>query len=76
MIAAIDAAFVCGGGGDGGQVLRFPKSSEIKRLVKADCDAGMQVGSIDICPDGVTIYPPAKKLGLPPYGVWKAQNQS
>ncbi|MFX4084526.1 hypothetical protein ACKU27_05410 [Sphingobium yanoikuyae] len=60
----------------GSQALKFPKSPEIKRLIKAARDAGMQIGSIDIRPDGVTIYPPAKEQGQSPYDIWKAQNQS
>lgn len=58
----------------GAQALRFPKSPEIKRLIKAARDAGIQIGSIDIRPDGVTIYPPAKE-GQSAYDIWKAQNK-
>ena len=55
---------------------KFPKSPEIKRLIKAARDAGIQVGSIDIRPDGVTIYPAEKVQGQSAYDIWKAQNQS
>lgn len=54
-------------------VQTFPRSPEIKRLIKAAKDAGVQIGSIDIRPDGITIYPPVKGKGeMSPYDVWKA----
>lgn len=56
--------------------IKFPRSPEIKRLIKAAKDAGIQVGSIDIRPDGVTIYPAEKAQGQSAYDIWKAQNQS
>lgn len=55
--------------------IQFPKSPEIKRLIKAARDAGIQVGSIDIRPDGVTIYPAEKAQGQSAYDIWKAQNE-
>lgn len=54
--------------------IRFPGSTEIKRLIKAAKDAGIQVGSIDIRPDGITIYPAEKAQGQSAYDIWKAQN--
>lgn len=53
----------------------FPRSPEIKRLIKAAKDAGIQVGSIDIRVDGITIYPAAKDQGQSAYDLWKAKNQ-
>ena len=56
----------------------FPRSPEIKRLIKAATDAykaaGLQVGSIDVRPDGITIYPAEKAQGQSAYDIWKAQN--
>lgn len=54
----------------------FPRSPEIKRVLKAAKDAGVQIGSIDIRPDGITIYPPEKGQGQSAYDIWKAQNQN
>ncbi len=53
----------------------FPKSPEIKRILKAAKDAGVTIGSVDIRPDGITIHPQAK-VGSSPYDLWKAQNAS
>lgn len=54
----------------------WPRSPEIKRLIKAAKDAGLQIGSIDIRPDGITIHPPAKAQGNSAYDTWEAQNAS
>ncbi len=54
---------------------QFPRSPEIKRVLKAIKDAGLPIGFVDIRHDGVTVYPPTKE-GQSAYDIWKAQNQS
>ena len=40
--------------------MKLLSSAEIKRVIKAAKDAGVQIGSVDIRADGVAIYPPAQ----------------
>lgn len=58
-----------------GALANFPRSPEIKRVLKAAKDAGVAIGSVDIRPDGITIYPPGKDQGQSAYDIWK-QNQN
>ena len=55
-------------------VLFFPRSPEIKRILKAARDAGIPIGAVDIRPDGITIHPPAKTTGGSAYDTWKSHN--
>lgn len=59
------------------QAMHFPRSPEIKRIIKAAKDAGVEIGSIDIRADGVTISPPLNgNVGVSPYDKWKAQQRA
>jgi len=51
---------------------KFPGSVEIKRVIAAVIRAGIEIGSIEIRPDKITVYP--KDDGEPPisdYDLWK-----
>lgn len=55
--------------------LRFPPTVEIKRVIAAAARAGIQIGSIEIHPRGITIHvkDPAEKDGpqVSDYDLWK-----
>jgi len=53
--------------------LRFPASAEIKRVIAAAMRAGIEIGSIEIRSDKITIRPrdPANVRGLSEYDLWK-----
>ena len=56
--------------------MKFPSSPEIKRVIAACKKAGLEVGSVDIRADGVTIYPPSQnQAGMTAYEKWKAQSE-
>ena len=51
----------------------FPSSVEIKRVIAAAARAGIEVGSIEIEADKITIHPrdPGNAPGLSEYDLWK-----
>lgn len=55
--------------------LKFPPSVEIKRAIAAAIRAGVEIGSIEIHPDKITIQPrdpkDEKAPGLGTYDLWK-----
>ena len=53
--------------------LKFPSSAEIKRVIAAAARAGIEIGSIEVHTDKITIRPrdPADGLGLTEYDLWK-----
>lgn len=53
--------------------LKFPPSVEIKRVIAATVRAGIEIGSIEIHADKITIQPrtPADLRGLSEYDLWK-----
>ena len=53
--------------------LKFPPSVEIKRAIAAVSRAGIEIGSIEIQADKITIHPrdPADPRGLGEYDLWK-----
>jgi hypothetical protein len=57
---------------EGGTVTKLLSSPEIKRVLKAAKDAGVEIGPIDIYPDHVTIHPLGESGGKAnAYDVWK-----
>jgi hypothetical protein len=51
---------------------KFPSSVEIKRVIAAAVRAGIEVGSIEIHPTKITIYPREKDAPtLSDYDLWK-----
>jgi len=51
---------------------RFPPSIEIKRVITAALRAGIEIGSIEIHPRKITIYPTAMNAApITDYDVWK-----
>jgi hypothetical protein len=57
------------------KAVNFPRSPEIKRIIKAANDAGVQIGSVDIRPDGITINQPTEAASASDYDIWTSQNQ-
>jgi len=54
--------------------MKFPPSPEIKRILAAVEKAGVEIGTIDIRADGVTIHPPAKsQSGMSAYEKWASR---
>lgn len=55
--------------------IKFPSSTEIKRAIAAVTKAGVEVGSIEIYADKITIYAtrpkPEPTSGLTAYDHWK-----
>ena len=51
----------------------FPGSVEIKRVIAAASRAGIEIGSIEIYPNKITIHSrdPADLQGLSEYDLWK-----
>lgn len=57
--------------------VKFPPSTEVKRMIAAVKKAGLEIGSVDIRADGVTIYPPSKsEAGMTAYEKWKAADNA
>ena len=56
---------------------RFPSSVEIKRVIAAASRAGIEIGSIEIYSDKITIRSrdPADAPGLSEYDLWKMGNR-
>jgi len=56
---------------------KFPSSTEIKRVIAAASRAGVQIGSIEIHSDKITIHSrdPADPLALTEYDLWKLSHQ-
>jgi hypothetical protein len=52
---------------------KFPSSVEIKRVIAAAARAGIEIGSIEIEADKITIRPrdPGNAPGLNEYDLWK-----
>jgi hypothetical protein len=52
---------------------KFPASAEIKRVIAAASRAGLEIGSIEIHLDKITIHSrdPADAQGLTEYDLWK-----
>jgi len=51
---------------------KFPPSVEIKRVIAAAIRAGVEIGSIEIHPRKITIYPTARNVpAITDYDVWK-----
>jgi hypothetical protein len=52
---------------------KFPSSVEIKRVIAAASRAGIEIGSIEIHLDKITIHSrdPADSQGLSEYDLWK-----
>lgn len=58
-----------------GAQVKFPSSPEIKRVIAAARNAGVQIGSVDIRADGVTIHPLVENhAGMTPYEKWVARD--
>ena len=56
--------------------MKFPSSPEIKRILAAVEKAGIEIGSVDIRADGVTIHPPTQSQSeMSPYEKWKAKSE-
>lgn len=53
--------------------MKLLSSAEIKRVIKAAKDAGVEIGAVDIRSDGVAIYPPAESAGNA-FDAWKKNN--
>ena len=53
--------------------LKFPASAEIKRVIAAAARAGIEIGSIEIHLDKITIHPRDREdvRGLSDYDLWK-----
>ena len=56
------------------KIISFPRSPEIKRILKATRDSGIPIGAVDIRPDGITIHPPIVTGGGSAYDAWKSKN--
>lgn len=56
---------------------KFPPSAEIKRVIAAASRAGVQIGSIEIHSDKITIHSrdPADPTNLTEYDIWKLSHQ-
>lgn len=56
---------------------KFPSSVEIKRVIAAASRAGIEIGSIAIHLDKITIYSraPADSQGLSEYDLWKMEHR-
>ena len=56
---------------------KFPSSAEIKRVISAASRAGLEIGSVEIHSDKITIHrrDPADASGLSAYDVWKIESQ-
>ena len=52
---------------------KFPSSVEIKRVIAAVARAGIEIGSIEIQSDKITVHPrdPGNAPGLSEYDLWK-----
>lgn len=52
---------------------KFPPTTEIKRVIAAAIRAGIEIGSIEIQADKITICPrhPDASAGLSEYDLWK-----
>ncbi len=57
--------------------LKFPASAEIKRVIAAAARAGIEIGSIEIHSDKITIHPkdPTDAGGLSAYDLWKLSDR-
>lgn len=55
---------------------RLVPNSEIERVLKTLIKLGVQIGSVDIRSDGVTVHPPAESQGGNEYDRWKAKDQN
>lgn len=54
--------------------MKFPASPEIKRVLAAARKAGVEIGSVDIRFDGVTIHPPTQsQSGMSAYEKWASR---
>jgi hypothetical protein len=56
---------------------KFPSSVEIKRVIAAASRAGIEIGSIEIHLDKITIHSrdPADSQGLSEYDLWKMEHR-
>ena len=56
---------------------KFPSSVEIKRVIAAASRAGIEIGSIEIHLDKITIHSrdPADPQGLSEYDLWKLEHR-
>jgi len=56
---------------------KFPSSVEIKRVIAAASRAGLEIGSIEIHFDKITIHSrdPADSQGLSAYDLWKIEHR-
>ena len=56
---------------------RVPPAAEIKRAIAAAIRAGIEIGSIEIHPDKITIHSrdPADPQGLSQYDLWKLSDR-
>ena len=56
---------------------KFPASVEIKRVIAAAARAGIEIGTIEIHPDKITIHPrdPSDVGGLSEYDLWKMSDR-
>lgn len=51
--------------------MKLLSSAEIKRVIKAAKDAGVEIGTVDIRADGIAIYPPTESAVGNAYDAWK-----
>ena len=56
---------------------KFPSSVEIKRVIAAATKAGIEIGSIEIHLDKITIHSrdPADSQGFSEYDLWKMEHR-
>lgn len=52
----------------------LPKSTEIKRVMKAVKDSGFEIATIKVLADGVIMSVKGEKSGVSAYDQWKAQS--